>query len=66
MVLKFIAAVINATRRGHGFESRSSLDFFQAFFRYCLSSVHYSCDELKNHNIPSNILLKSATKEASK
>ena len=24
---------------------------FQAVFRYCLSSINNSCDELKNHNM---------------
>mgnify|MGYP000264816040 CR=1 FL=1 len=32
--------------RGQGFDSLSSLDFFQAFVRYCSSSVN-NCDELK-------------------
>ena len=40
-----IGGALHRYRRGHGFESRSSLNFFRLNFRNCLSCI-YNCDDL--------------------
>ena len=35
-----VGRALHRYRRGHGFKSRTDLNFFQAFFHYCFSSVH--------------------------
>ena len=39
-----IGRALHRYRGGQGFESRSSLNFFQAFFRNCKSCV-YNCND---------------------
>ena len=49
--------------RGQGFESRTSLNCFQAYIRNCISCV-YNCDDLPSNNSLQhccNIVLNSST-----
>ena len=36
-------------RRGHGFKSRTGLNFFRPYFHYCSSSTHYCEDQFHSH-----------------
>ena len=39
-----VGRALHRYRRGHGFKSRTGLNFFQALFHYCLSSANY-CED---------------------
>ena len=39
-----VGRALHRYRRGHGFESRSGLNFFRLYFHNCLSCV-YNCDD---------------------
>ena len=39
-------------RSGHGFKSRTGLNFFRPYFHYCLSSAHYCEDHFHSGLYP--------------
>ena len=48
-LVSLTGGALHRYRRGQGFESRTSLNFFQAFFSQVLSCV-YNCDDLPSYN----------------
>ena len=44
-------------RRGHGFKSRTGLNFLRPYFHYCLSSAHY-CEDHSHSRTQSSISQK--------
>ena len=48
-LVSLIGRALHRYRRGQGFESRTSLNFFRLSFRNCISCV-YNCDDLPSNN----------------
>ena len=47
-----LAKIENCTGiKGHGFKSRTGLNFFRPYFLYCSSNVHYCVDRFLNDMI---------------
>ena len=43
-----MTSAIPVQRRGHGFKSRTGLNFFRPYFHHCLSSAHYCEDHFRS------------------